>query len=52
MLQEGAWLEGQSAAQVAQAQWTYEGFLGGIWDFLTPAQEPTPAPTDQTSLFW
>ncbi len=52
LLQEGAWLEGQSAAQVAQAQWTYEGFLGGIWDFLTPAQEPTPAPTDQTSLFW
>lgn len=52
LLQEGTWLEGQSAAQVAQAQWTYEGFLGGILDFLTPAQEPSPTPPEQTSLFW
>ncbi len=52
LLQEGTWLEGQSVAQVAQAQWTYEGFLGGILDFLTPAQEPSPAPQEQTSLFW
>ena len=52
LLQEGVWLEGQSAAQVAQARWTYDTLLGGLVDWLAPAQEPTPSPTERTSLFW
>ena len=52
LLQEGVWLEGPSAAQVAQARWTYDALLDGLVDWLAPAQEPTPSPTERTSLFW